>query len=156
MTAAFGLGTDEEACVRVLNELVSSEQFAFDALQCLRRWRDGEWKLDAPPPPTAAEEPISIDEAMDLVEMGRSLPTKMPFSNIGGLDELDMRVGCADIYFVSIIGVNDGYVELCANSDPPDDDEILAWLWIVRPELKHGIVRRLGTHPFADGICRLV
>jgi hypothetical protein len=31
--------------------------------------------------------------------------------------------------------VNEGYIELCSDNDPPSHLETLLWWWVVRPDL---------------------
>jgi len=69
------------------------------------------------------------------VDIPDNLPREIPWSQIVQFDKLDERVSAVGCLFVNIIGVNDGYVEWCPNDDPPTQDEYLAWVWVVRPDL---------------------
>jgi len=158
MTSAFGLQIDEESCVRNLRALAAGGCYAFEAEQCLQRWTEGEWALDVPPPDdlNSSGEFASSEHTIDALSLGRSLAKEIPLSDVREVDDLDMRIGCVSVHFANIIGVGERSIEFCPNSEPPADDEVLAWTWVVRPDLKESILMQLGDHEFAEGVRQLV
>jgi hypothetical protein len=55
---------------------------------------------------------------------------------------MDERVSAVGVIFANIIGVNRGFLEWCPNSSPASSDELLAWLWVIRPDLHVAISQR--------------
>ena len=72
-------------------------------------------------------------------------PHRVLFSAISAFDSFNERLSAIDCIFVNIVGVNDGYVELCVDSDSPTLEERVAWDWLVNPELSEAVL------PFCDG-----
>jgi len=68
-------------------------------------------------------------------------PATVPWSDVAEFDRLDDRRACVDALFPNILGVNEGFVEWCPNDDPPSEEETLAWLWFIRPDLSGQIAR---------------
>lgn len=63
-----------------------------------------------------------------------NLPNKVLHKDVGDVRSMEERffdveggVGC-------ILGMNKGSVEFCPKNDPPSKEEILAWLWVIRPQ----------------------
>ncbi len=157
MASAFGLRIDEPSSIRVLEALAKDGPFSFEAKQCLARWKSGEWALDVPP--TNKQDSIdgigSFAENVDAISFGRSIPRRVSLSEVVGVEDLDVRIGCVNVYFANIIGVDDSGVEFCPNSDPATKEETLAWTWVVRPDMTRAILEQLGEHGFAEGIRQL-
>jgi hypothetical protein len=70
------------------------------------------------------------------------------WSDLPDLARLDERVSIANVAFRNVVGVNEGYIEWCPNDRPPKDDEALAWLWVVRPELGEEIAALTTSQHF--------
>lgn len=62
-------------------------------------------------------------------------PRTVAWSEIIDFDRLDDRRACIDCLYANTLGVNEGSVEWCPNNEPPSKEEVLAWLWFVRPDL---------------------
>jgi hypothetical protein len=88
----------------------------------------------------------------DLLAKAKQLTTAVQFKDIRDMSGLNERVGCVNVYFINLIGVNDGYIELASDHAQPLDDEWLAFLWIVRPELSSEIAKRVKNIRFAMAI----
>jgi hypothetical protein len=157
MASAFGLVIDEARCVAVLESLATEGPYAFEAKQSLTRWRMGDWELHAARSDITDSRGriASSPENFDAVCFARSLSKGVSLDDIVDVHELDMRIGCVNIYFTNIIGVNDKSIEFYPNSDPPTKEELLAWAWIIRPDMTGAILRQLGDHDLAEGIRRL-
>ena len=69
-----------------------------------------------------------------------SPPDTIPWSEVVDFDRWDERRSCVDVLFANIIGVEDGFVEWLPNEDPPSREEVLAWIWAVRPDLGNEII----------------
>jgi hypothetical protein len=88
----------------------------------------------------------------DVQKMAKSLPKEVPFKEIVDFENLDVRVGCVNVFFANIVGVNKGFIGFSPNSDPPSCDELLAWLWLVRPDLTSVIADQIKNSGFREGI----
>ena len=80
--------------------------------------------------------------AMDMVPDKDSTPREVRWRDITDFDQLDERVSAVSALFGSVIGVNDGSVQWCTDSFPPDEPERLAWLWLCWPHLDEKIMDR--------------
>ena len=60
-------------------------------------------------------------------------PVSVPFSKITSFETFDERLSALDCVFVNIIGVEDGFIELCSDQPRPTPEERLAWDWLVDP-----------------------
>jgi len=66
---------------------------------------------------------------------------KVNFSMISDFERMEERFFDIEKNFGDIVGMNVNAVEFCPNNKPPVKDEILAWLWIIHPELKDEIFK---------------
>lgn len=157
LASAFGLAIDESSCIATLAALAAAGPYKFEAQQCLERWKAGEWTLDLPIPVTQSTTDTIKSPAgvADPIVFATSSSRRVLLGDIVGPDWLDSRIGCVNVYFVNIVGVNSDSVQFCPNSEPPSNDEALAWLWIIRPDLSQFILRKISDEEFANGIRRL-
>ena len=70
-----------------------------------------------------------------LEKLLEEVPRNVSFKDVVDLNEMNGRMGCTNVLFVNILGVNRGFVEWCPNDDPPSWSESLAWTWFIRPDL---------------------
>ncbi len=90
----------------------------------------------------------------NLNEILENVPSTVNFGEVKEFDDLDDRVSCIESITINIVGVEEGYIEFCPNDEPPAIEEMLAWIWLFRPDLGEEIVaksqseelRRLVTH----------
>ena len=68
-------------------------------------------------------------------ELLRSTPTSVRFVDFDTPSDIDLRRGCVDVLFANTIGINEDSADWLPNDDPPDENERLAWIWFVRPDL---------------------
>jgi len=71
----------------------------------------------------------------NLVEM------EVPFSKIKSFDRMEERFFDVEKAYGDILGMNTDSVEFCPNNNPPSNDEILPWLWVIHPEEKEEILK---------------
>jgi hypothetical protein len=62
-------------------------------------------------------------------------PSSVLWTEVVDFARLDERRSCVDCLYANILGVNAGEVEWCPNEEPPSEEEKLAWLWFIRPDL---------------------
>jgi len=72
-------------------------------------------------------------------ELLASPPQIVSWSELGDPDEMDQRRMCVEMIQGVIIGVIDNAVEFAPDDDPPSRDEILCWIWFLRPDLADDI-----------------
>ena len=68
------------------------------------------------------------------------IPTTVSWGDIKEFDRFEDRFFDVEAYFGDIVGMLDGAVEFSPNNHPPTQDELLAWLWVIRPENKDDIL----------------
>lgn len=75
----------------------------------------------------------------DVETILAALPRQVAWRDITQFEYIDERVLAANHLCGDIIGMSQGYVEWCPNSDPPSEAETLLWWWVVRPDLGSAI-----------------
>ena len=75
-----------------------------------------------------------------LAELIADPPLVVSWSQVVDFERWDDRQSCVDILFSNIVGVSEGWVEFCPNDEPPEKQEILAWIWAIRPDLSQEIL----------------
>jgi hypothetical protein len=76
----------------------------------------------------------------ELRRLLRSPPSGVATAMIPEDDRFDHRVVRVNCVFAWTVGVNEGYVEWFPNHDPPDGQETLGWIWVIRPDLSRQII----------------
>ena len=69
------------------------------------------------------------------MNLPNNIPSEVTYGEIEEFEDLDTRVSAISCIFTNIIGVNENTVEWCPNVDPPEKEEYLGWLWVIRPSL---------------------
>ncbi len=63
------------------------------------------------------------------------------FQEIVEFNRFEERFFEIELYFGDILGMCEGYVEFCPNNSPADlEEELLPWLWLIRPDLSEDII----------------
>ena len=71
----------------------------------------------------------------DLQTLLNSYPTTVSHTYIVDFPNFDERRSAIDCLVVNTIGVSAGFIEFIPDSDPPLKEEILCWIWAIRPDL---------------------
>ena len=71
----------------------------------------------------------------------------MEWNSIVQFNEFDLRVSAVDSIVVNIIGVCNGFVEFCPDDNPPKYEEILCWIWAIRPDLTPELLNLENLNP---------
>lgn len=77
-----------------------------------------------------------MNGVQDLV---RFVPRSVAWSDVVEFDRFDERFGAINVACGAIMDVTDGHVALTTD-DAPTDDELLAWTWLIRPDLGEHIM----------------
>lgn len=77
----------------------------------------------------------------ELLGLLKSYPTEVKWSAVFDFDNFDDRLFAVDILVVNTIGVSEGYIEFCPDNDPPLREEILCWIWAIRPDLSNELIK---------------
>ncbi|WP_071187429.1 hypothetical protein [Trichormus sp. NMC-1] len=72
---------------------------------------------------------------LDVQSILTSITNEVDWENIIQFEKLDERVEIGNMLCPNLIGVNEGYIEWCPNSEPPSQLETLTWWWVIRPDL---------------------
>jgi hypothetical protein len=77
-----------------------------------------------------------MKQVQDLI---RFLPRSVAWSDISQFDRFDERLGAVNVSHGAIMDVTDGHVALSTDQSPTDD-ELVAWAWLIRPDLQEQII----------------
>jgi hypothetical protein len=117
----------------------------------LRSWNAQDWKNEYQSweakfqSPTCQQTqevdlPEAIEEVKQFLAKVKKIPKTVRFTDIQQLETMEDRFFAVDRTIGTILGMNEDSVDFCPNDKPPNRDEILAWLWIIHPEYKAGIL----------------
>ena len=76
----------------------------------------------------------------ELKSLRVNIPAEVKWTEIIDFERVDERVSCVGMLFPNTIGVCDGYIEFCPDNDPVEEEETLAWIWTIRPDLANDIL----------------
>jgi len=62
-------------------------------------------------------------------------PTKVNSVDIVDFINFDERRSAIDCLVINTIGVSKGFIEFIPDNDPPLTEEVLCWIWAIRPDL---------------------
>lgn len=71
----------------------------------------------------------------------KTIPRHVKFFEITELKQMEERFYDIDANFINILGWNKDSLDFYPNTEPPNNDEILAWFWVIRPDLKEEILK---------------
>jgi hypothetical protein len=71
----------------------------------------------------------------ELGALIHSAPSEVSTASIPENDRLEYRVSQINRIFPITIEMNEGYVEWLPIFKPPEMEETLGWLWVIRPDL---------------------
>ena len=76
-----------------------------------------------------------------LEELIENYPNEIAFDEIVDFENFDERLSVVDCIVVNSIGVNEGFIEFIPDNNPPLNEEILCWIWAIRPDLTYEILQ---------------
>lgn len=96
----------------------------------------------------------------DFEALRHSPPDKYNWQKITEFDELDKRAFLIDEFCGSQIGILEADLKWRPANLPPSDDEVLGWLWVIRPDLEEQVLaeasdtlqRVIGAFRRRDGV----
>ncbi|MCA5006374.1 hypothetical protein [Sphingobacterium bovistauri] len=77
-----------------------------------------------------------------LKELIENYPNEITFEEIVDFENLDERLSVVDCIVINAIGVNEGFIEFIPDNNPPLNEEILCWIWAIRPDLTNEILQK--------------
>lgn len=92
--------------------------------------------------------PTSVTDKT-LLQLIDAPPRIVAWAELGDMDQVDQRRMCVEMIQGTIIGVLDGVVEFSPDHSPPTPDEILCWIWFIRPDLADQIAPK-ANKPLSD------
>jgi len=83
-----------------------------------------------------------------LNELIENYPNEISFEEIVDFENFDERLSVVDCIVVNSIGVNEGCTEFIPDNNPPLNEEILCWIWAIRPDLNNEILQKKISDDF--------
>ena len=77
----------------------------------------------------------------ELLELLASYPTTVEWSDVVDFVNFDTRLSAIDCLVINTIGVSKGFIEFTPNNNPPLQEEILCWIWGIRPDLSKALMK---------------
>lgn len=77
----------------------------------------------------------------ELSTLLEAYPTKVNWTDVVDFANFDERLSAIDCLVVNTIGVSDGFIEFITDNEPPLIEEILCWIWAIRPDLSEKIIK---------------
>lgn len=77
-----------------------------------------------------------------LKELIENYPNEISFEEIVDFENFDERLSVVDCIVINAIGVNEGFIEFIPDNIPPLNEEILCWIWAIRPDLTNEILQK--------------
>ncbi len=78
-------------------------------------------------------------------------PGKVKSQEVEDKEHLEERVSAINCLFANLVGVSDGYLELCSEQEEPSKEELLAWSWLIKPSQGEAV-----TKEGSDELCLLI
>ena len=69
-----------------------------------------------------------------------SYPTRVNWADVVDFVHFDERRSAIDCLAINIIGVSEGFIEFIPDNEPPLREEILYWIWAIRPDLSKELI----------------
>ena len=69
-----------------------------------------------------------------------SYPTKVNWIDVMDFVNFDERLSAIDCLVTNIIDVSEGFIEFIPENEPPSKEEILCWIWAIRPDLSKELI----------------
>lgn len=67
-------------------------------------------------------------------------PTKVNWNDVVDFANFDERRAAIDCLVANTIGVSEGFIEFISDNEPPLKEEIICWVWAIRPDLSKNII----------------
>lgn len=76
----------------------------------------------------------------ELLTLLESYPTRVNWADVVDFVNFDERRSAIDCLVINTIGVSEGFIEFIPDNEPPLREEILCWIWTIRPDLSKGLI----------------
>lgn len=91
------------------------------------------------------------DRSIVTVETLRVFPRRVPWSDVVELNRFDERFGALNVVEGAIMDVGDDHVALTTDDEEPMQSQLVAWVWLVRPDLG-SCLREIASQPLREAI----
>lgn len=71
----------------------------------------------------------------ELLTLLESYPTRVNLTDVVDLVNFDERRSAIDCLVINTISLSEGFIEFIPDNEPPVREEILCWIWAIRPDL---------------------
>ncbi len=86
-----------------------------------------------------------------LDDLLRFVPHRVAWQDVVDVHRFDERFGAVNAAVGPIMDVTADYVELSIDDDVPTHDQLVAWSWLIRPDLGRRL-RQIATSGIRDAI----
>lgn len=76
----------------------------------------------------------------ELHSLLHSYPTSVSYTDIVDAENFDERRSAIDCLVVNTIAVSNGVIEFIPDNEPPLQEEVLCWIWAIRPDLSKDLL----------------
>jgi hypothetical protein len=76
----------------------------------------------------------------ELHTLLKSYPTTVNHTEVVDFINFDERLSAVDCLAVNTIGVSEDFIEFNPENEPPLKEEILCWIWAIRPDLSKDLL----------------
>jgi hypothetical protein len=77
----------------------------------------------------------------ELKELIENYPKQLNWEDVTDFENFDERLSAVDCLVINTIGVSDGFIEFIPDNNPPLKEEVLCWIWAIRPDLSTELIK---------------
>ncbi|MEL7121470.1 MAG: hypothetical protein AAFO07_18625 [Bacteroidota bacterium] len=82
-----------------------------------------------------------IEMEKELIELIENYPKQLNWDEVNDFDNFDERLSAVNCLVVNTIGVSEGFIEFIPDNNPPLREEVLCWIWVIRPDLSTELMK---------------
>ncbi len=75
-----------------------------------------------------------------LLKLLKSYPARVNWADVVDFVNFDERRSAIDCLVINVIDVSEGFIEFIPGNEPPLREEILCWIWTIRPDLSKDLI----------------
>ena len=76
----------------------------------------------------------------ELQTLLKSYPTTVRHTDIVDFPSFDERLSAVDSLVANTIGVSEDLIDFIPDNEPPLEEEIYCWIWVIRPDLSKDLL----------------
>lgn len=75
-------------------------------------------------------------------------PTTVNYDYIIDVKNFDERLSAINCLVVNTVGVSESIIEFVPDNEPPLEEEIICWIWLIRPDLSKDLLNLKVSNDF--------